>query len=175
MAQIYEAKSDTTNEAVQLREYLKYSGSADDIAMVEQYLSNLERRTASNGNVDLSFGSRLDDSFRSSMGEVGPPDIDAVIPPVVSGTCPLTEILKKTSNRTLDLIQSLQHFSASERIEQSDIDKNGRRRNSTAQEINYVVQIERNSHGYPSVREYRSASTSPQQRSVMDSGTAALH
>ena len=174
MAQIYEAKGDATNEAVQLREYLKYSGSADDIAMVEQYLSNLERRAASNGNVILSLRSRLDDPLRSSMGEVGPPDIDAVIPPVVSGTCPLTEILKKTSNRTLDLIQSLQHFSASERIEQSDIDKNGRRRNSTSQEINYVVQIERNSHGYPSVREYRSASTSPQQRSVMDSGTAAF-
>ena len=174
LAQIYEAKGDATNEAVQLREYLKYSGSADDIAMVEQYLSNLEGRTASNGNVDLSLGSRLDGSFRSSMGEVGPPDIDAVIPPVVSGTCPLTEILKKTSNRTLDLIESLQHFSASERIEQSDIDKNGRRRNSTAQEINYVVQIERNSYGYPSVREYRSASTGPQQRSVMDSGTAAF-
>ena len=174
LAQIYEAKADDANEAVQLREYLKYSGSADDIAMVEQYLSKLEGRTASIGNVDLVSGSKLEDSVRSSMSEVGPPDIDAAVPPALKGACPLTKILKEASNRTLDLIESLQRFSANERIEQIDIDKNGKRRTSTAQEINYVVQIERNSYGYPSVQEYRSGNTSPQQRSVMDSGTAAF-
>ena len=173
LAQIYEAKGDDANEAVQLREYLKYSGSADDIAMVEQYLSKLEGRTASIGNVDLLSG-KLEGSVRSSMTEVGPPDIDAAVPPVINGACPLRKILKEASNRTLDLIESLQRFSANERIEQIDIDKNGKRRNSTAQEMNYVVQIERNSYGYPSVQEYRSGNTSPQQTSVMDSGTAAF-
>ncbi len=174
LAQIYEAKGDDANEAVQLREYLKYSGSADDIAMVEQYLSKLEARTASIGNVDPLSGSKLEGSVRSSTGEVGPPDIDAAVPPVINGACPLAKILKEASDRTLDLIESLQRFSANERIEQIDIDKNGKRRNSTAQEMNYVVQIERNSYGYPSVQEYRSGNTSPQQISVMDSGTAAF-
>jgi hypothetical protein len=172
LAQIYEAKGDDANEAVQLREYLKYSGSADDIAMVEQYLSKLEGRTARIGNVDLLSGGKLEGSVRSSTGEVGPPDIDVAVPPVINGACPLTKILKEASNRTLDLIESLQRFSANERIEQIDIDKDGKRRNSTAQEMNYVVQIERNSYGYPSVQEYRN--TSPQQTSVMDSGTAAF-
>jgi tetratricopeptide (TPR) repeat protein len=173
LAQIYEAKGDDANEAVQLREYLKYSGSADDIAMVERYLSKLEGRTASIGNVDLLSGSKLEGSVRSSMA-VGPPDIDAAVPPVINGACPLTKILKEASNRTLDLIESLQRFSANERIEQIDIDKNGKRRNSTAQEMNYVVQIERNSYGYPSVHEYRSGNVGPQQTPVMDSGTAAF-
>lgn len=174
LAQIYEAKGDDANEAVQLREYLKYSGSADDIAMVEQYLSKLEGRTASIGNVNLLFASKLEGSIRSSMEEVGPPDIDVTVPPVINGACPLTKILKEASNRTRDLIEGFQRFSANERIEQIDIDKNGKKRNSTAQEMNYVVQIERNSYGYPSIQEYRSGSTSPQQTSVMDSGTAAF-
>lgn len=174
LAQIYEAKSDDSNEAAQLREYLKYSGSAGDSAMVEQYLSKLEARTARTGNVDLPSGNQLEGSAPSSMADVGPPDIDAAVPPVINGACPLTKILKEASNRTLDLIESLQRFSANERIEQIDIDKNGKRRNSIAQEMNYVVQIERNSHGYPSVQEYRSGNTSPQQTSVMDSGTAAF-
>jgi len=174
LAQIYEAKGDDANEAAQLREYLKYSGSADDIAMAEQYLSKLEGRTANIGNVDPLSGSKLEGSIRSSMEEVGPPDIDAAVPPVINGACPLTKILKETSNRTLDLIESLQRFSANERIEQIDIDKNGKRRNFTAKEMNYLVQIERNSYGYPSVQEYRSGNTSPQRTSVMDSGTAAF-
>src|SRR5215469_13199639 len=42
LAQIYEAKHDPTNEAVQLREYLKYADNPDDVAMVKQYLSELE-------------------------------------------------------------------------------------------------------------------------------------
>jgi tetratricopeptide (TPR) repeat protein len=175
LAQIYEAKGDAANEVGQLREYLKYSGSADDSAMVQQYLSKLEGRTASIGNVDPpSSGSKLEDSARLSAADVGPPDIDAAVPPVINGACPLTAILKEASGRTLDLIESLQRFSANERIEQIDIDKNGKRRHSTAEEMNYVVQIERNSYGYPSVQEYRSGSTSPQRISVMDSGTAAF-
>jgi hypothetical protein len=72
------------------------------------------------------------------------------------------------------LIEGFQRFSANERIEQIDIDKNGKRRNSAAQEMNYVVQIERNSYGYPSVQEYRSGNRSPQQTSVTDFGTAAF-
>ena len=71
LAQIYEAKGDDANEAVQLREYLKYSGSADDIAMVEQYLSKLEGRTASNGNVDLPLGSKLEGSIPLIDGRGG--------------------------------------------------------------------------------------------------------
>ena len=44
LAQIYEAKGDPTNEAAQLREYLKYASNPDDVAMVKQYLSQLEKQ-----------------------------------------------------------------------------------------------------------------------------------
>ena len=44
LAQIYEAKGDAQNEAVQLREYLKFASDPSDAAMVKQYLSELEKR-----------------------------------------------------------------------------------------------------------------------------------
>ena len=175
LAQIYEAKGDSANEAVQLREYLKYSDSAPDAAMVEQYLSNLERRTNTTGAVDAPAASGAVDSVRSSTREWGPPDIDERVPPVLSdGACPLSQILKETSNRTLDLIENMQRFSANERIEHIEIDKHGKRRSSNAQTVNYVAQFEQNSSGYPRIQEYRSRDSGIRQASVMDSGTAAF-
>src|SRR5215469_6281005 len=44
LAQIYEAKHEPTNEAAQLREYLKYATNPNDVAMVKQYLSELEKQ-----------------------------------------------------------------------------------------------------------------------------------
>lgn len=44
LAQIYEAKGDSSNEAVQLREYLKYASNPNDVAMVKEYLSELEKQ-----------------------------------------------------------------------------------------------------------------------------------
>jgi predicted Zn-dependent protease len=43
LAQIYEAKGDAANEAVHLREYLKFASDPRDAAMVKQYLSELEK------------------------------------------------------------------------------------------------------------------------------------
>ncbi|HEX3351583.1 MAG TPA: tetratricopeptide repeat protein [Terriglobales bacterium] len=43
LAQIYEAKGDRAAEAAQLREYLKYANDPNDVAMVKQYLSELEK------------------------------------------------------------------------------------------------------------------------------------
>jgi tetratricopeptide (TPR) repeat protein len=175
LAQIYEAKGDSASEAVHLREYLKYCENVADAAKVEQYLANLEGHMTTPGTIDHRLGSRAVGSVMSSMRDWGPPDIDASVPPVLgNGACPLSQILNETSNRTLDLIESMQRFSASERIEQIDIDKNGRRRNSSAQTVNYVVQIEQKSSGYPSIQEYRSEGTGIRQASVMDFGTAAF-
>jgi tetratricopeptide (TPR) repeat protein len=175
LAQIYEAKGDSSNEAVQLREYLKYSDSAPDAAMVEQYLSNLERRTNTTGALDAPAAGGAADSVRPSTREWGPPDVDERVPPLLTdGVCPLSQILKETSNRTLDLIENMQRFSANERIEHIDIDKHGKRRSSNAQTVNYVAQFEQNSSGYPRVQEYRSGDSGIRQASVMDSGSAAF-
>ena len=46
LAQVYEAEGDRANEAAQLREYLKYASNPDDVAMVKQYLSELEKQAS---------------------------------------------------------------------------------------------------------------------------------
>jgi tetratricopeptide (TPR) repeat protein len=103
LAQVYEAKRDATNEALQLREYLKYSGKGPDAAMVEQH-----------------------------------------------------------------------RFSASEHVEHVDFDRNGNKRNSSAEKANYVVEIEAGSSGYPSIQEYRAVDGRVQRASFADLGTAAF-
>jgi predicted Zn-dependent protease len=44
LAQIYEAKRDASNEAAQLREYLKYATDPSDVTMVKSYLADLDKR-----------------------------------------------------------------------------------------------------------------------------------
>jgi tetratricopeptide (TPR) repeat protein len=173
LAQIYEAKGDSANEAVQLREYLRYSDSAPDAAMLEQFLSNLERQNNGIHAVITQVASGPDEY--SSMREWEPPDIDASLPPVLSNgdACPLLQILQGTSSHTLELIESMRRFSASEYIEQVDIDKNGKRRNSSTQTVNYVAEIQQNSSGYPSIQEYRSGAGATQNQ-VMDFGGAVF-
>src|SRR5262249_13959517 len=143
LAQIYEANGDSANVVLQLREYLKYTDSSTDTEMVEQYLSNIERHT----KADRS--STKTEKANSAADRWAPSDIDASVPPVLSdgSTCPLAQILKATSRHTLDLIENMQRFSASEHIEQIDIDRNGNRHNSGAAVMNYVAEIEQNSSG----------------------------
>jgi tetratricopeptide (TPR) repeat protein len=168
LAQIYEAKADSAKEAVQLREYLQSADSPDDVALVKQYLSKLELQAGKSATLDYSS---LPSSRR--LWESG--EIDEVVPPVrTDTTCPLPQILKETSKRTEDLIDDLQRFSASERIEQIDIGRNGKRRSSGAEVMNYVAQIEQNSSGYPRVEEFRSGARGIPQAAVVDTGSAAF-
>jgi tetratricopeptide (TPR) repeat protein len=171
LAQVYEAKRDATNEALQLREYLKYSGKGPDAAMVEQYLAALERNTAAMANSEAGGGP---DSSETAT-RVGPPDIDAGVPPVLGDkACPLALVLQGASERTLDLIDNMHRFSASEHVEHVDFDRNGNKRNSSAEMANYVVEIEAGSSGYPSIQEYRAVDGRVQRPLFADLGTAAF-
>lgn len=175
LAQIYEAEGDASNEAAQLREYLKYCDSAPDAAMVEQYLAELERSRTGVAAGDSAEGTGVVGSPRLSMQDWGPPDIDAGVPPVLgNGGCPLAQILKEATKRTLDLIDNMDRFSASERIEQIDIDRNGKRHTSTVEILNYVAQIEEKLSAYPRIREYRAGGTGDRRATLVDFGTAAF-
>src|SRR5262249_10295735 len=172
LAQIYEAKGDFGEVAAQLRAYLKYADSPLDAAMVQGYLSHLEKRT--------SAGFRTDSPESNKAGSApnvwAPPDIDAGVPPVLSdsSTCPLPEILKQASNHTQDLIENMSRFSASEQIEQIEIDRNGKWHNSGTADTNYVVEIEQRSSGYPTINEYRAGGNRIQQTPIIDSGGAVF-
>jgi len=173
LAQIYEAKRDPANLAVQLREYLKYTDSPTDAAMVQQYLSDLERQAAVQHAANtLEAGDKAD----WPSNQWAPPDIDAVVPRVLSdgSTCPLPQILRAVSNHTLDLIENMRRFSASEHIEQIEIDRSGKRHNSGTEVMNFVVEIDQTSSGYPSIQEYRAGTTRINQAPIIDTGAAVF-
>jgi Tfp pilus assembly protein PilF len=169
LAQIYEAKGDVAREATQLREYLRFAQDPPDIAAVRQALAMLEH--SANDRAPLVH--TVTEADKAPQPRWAPADVDEWIPPVLSSSCPLAKILVQTAARTEDLIDNLQRFSASERIELIDTDKKGKRRTATARDVNYVAQITQNSLGYPRVEEYRSGS-GEEQRSVLDSGIAAF-
>jgi hypothetical protein len=106
----------------------------------------------------------------------GPPDIDQVVPPVnADKTCPLPQILKGVSERALELVENLQRFTASERIDHREIGKKGNVRNSQSRVVNYTAQIEHNWSGSLRVEEYRSSPRSDlPQAPLADTGTAAF-
>jgi hypothetical protein len=172
LAQIYEAKRDATNEAAHLREFLKYADNPDDVALAQQYLSKLDGKIAA-ADVAPDLGSPR--KVRS-VRQWGPPDIDAVVPPVrTDTTCPLPRILQEASRHSQDFLENLQRFSANERIDHIDVGKDGKRHRSATQVVNYVAQIEENSSGYPTVKEYRYRSSGIQQPPpLVDTSTAAF-
>ena len=173
LAQIYEAKGDFTKVAASLHEYLNYTDSSSDAAMVEQYLSNLDKSTQA---VRGPHSAETTDKADSASNRWAPPDIDAGVPRVLSNssTCPLPQILKQASSHTLDLIENMQRFSASEQIEQIEIDRNGKRHNSGTEVMNYVVEVEETTSGYPAIKEYRAGVSGMRQAAVLDSGAAVF-
>jgi tetratricopeptide (TPR) repeat protein len=172
LAQIYEAKGDSANEAAQLREYLKYARSPGDIAAVRQYLSKLEVQAGRAMPVGDPPGPMK--ATTPPRRRWGPAEIDEEIPPVLKTACPLAQILKETSEHTQYLIESLQRFGANESIEEIEVGSNGRSRRSTPEVANYVAQIEENSSGYPTIKEYRSGGGEHRQVSVLDTGTVTF-
>lgn len=104
-----------------------------------------------------------------------PEDVDAVVPPVSHDTpCPL-DVLQKSSQQALQLVDNLQRFSARERIEHIEFGKDGKKRNSSAESLNYVAQIQQNEQALW-VDEYRTGEkrTESDQPLLTDTGTAAF-
>jgi tetratricopeptide (TPR) repeat protein len=75
LAQIYEAKGDSENEAIQLRNYLKYATSPDDVAMVQQLLSKLEKHDRKGNTIDYRSGATQRGWFRHRRRAGGRPTL----------------------------------------------------------------------------------------------------
>ena len=170
LAQIYEAKGDRVSAAAELREYLQYAKDSADIAFVKRALAKLDSQPTS---ADPPIKA-ITEASGIPAPRWAPPDVDEWVPPVLNASaCPLPKILEQTSGRTEDLIDGLRRFSATEHIEQSDLDKNGRKRIYSVSEVNYVAEIVQTSSGYPRVEEYR-AGPDDRHAAVLDSGIAAF-
>ena len=172
LAQIYEAKGDRDNEANQLREYLKHATDTADLALVKNALQRLENPAPASKAPDAPSSATVVRPAEIPRRSWAPADIDEEVPSAqLDVTCPLGQILEQAGQRTQGLIDSLQRFSADERIEQIDFDKNGKGRSRASQIVNYVAVIQ-SSSGFPKISEYRTGSAP--ETSVVDTGSAAF-
>lgn len=88
-------------------------------------------------------------------------------------SCPLLQILEGASERATEMVENLQRFTATEKIEHTEFRKNGKPRYSTNQVFSYVAEIDQ-SPGSFWVEEYRSAKTQGEPPPLSDTGTAAF-
>jgi hypothetical protein len=102
-------------------------------------------------------------SASPAHGNWGPPDVDAVVPPVAAGiACPLPQVVQGVSQRVQELVANLQSFSAKEVIQHQEISPNGKPRPVRTRKFDYFVSIEERRPGTLSVEEYRDGSLSLQ-------------
>jgi len=104
-----------------------------------------------------------------------PPDIDQLPPPVRPGvSCPVHDVLSGVSARARELMDNLQEFSATERIEHVEVDRHGNRHARASAIFTYVAEIRKSRTGSFEVEEYRNGSTSQSfPASMATRGTAA--
>lgn len=81
-------------------------------------------------------------SYANSAGAWAPPDIDEQVLPVASdASCSLPQVLQGVSHSVKQLMGNLDRFTATERIEHREVDKNGRLRPPKARSFDYLVSI----------------------------------
>jgi hypothetical protein len=129
---------------------------------------------------DAVFEDKLSDCSGKASPELppawGPADIDPL--PVLlhqDEPCPLSSILQSASHRARELEDSLQKFTARERIEHLEIGKNGKPRNNTSSMFDYVAEIV-DVGGGAYINEYRNqvSDFTATHAPLADTGTAAF-
>jgi hypothetical protein len=88
--------------------------------------------------------------------------------------CPLPEILRGASERATEMVENLQRFTATEKIEHTEFKKNGKARQSANQVFSYVAEIDQGPAGSFWVEEYRLAKSQGETPPLSDTGTAAF-
>ncbi len=90
-----------------------------------------------------------------------PPDVDEVVPRVApDAACSLPEALQGASQRVKELVANLEQFTATERIEHSELDKKGNWRPPLARSFKYLVSISEVRPGMLNVEETRDGGAS---------------
>jgi hypothetical protein len=85
-----------------------------------------------------------------------PHELRETVPPVdptVSSSC--EDILRGVGERMSEFVQTLERFTATEKLEHFPVDRNGARKSPETRSFNYVVSISRNSVGTFLLDEYR--------------------
>ncbi len=188
---ILSMKRDYVAAAEELKGFLKLVPTAANAAQVRQHIAELEKLATSPPQPSVSqkipaatavaSETKLDLAFSTNWGPIdtvaatsdpagqgpsrkwAPPDIDEAIPPVSPGVpCPLNQVVSGVSSRAKQLMDNLQQFGATERIQHINVDKNGNAGRPASATAKYVASIQAIANGGLEVHEYRDGAVSDQ-------------
>lgn len=188
LGSILEMKQNYAEAAEEFKAYLKVAPTAENAEKVRQHLVELARLSASGppampkdlpSSVAVASAAEFQSATLTNWEKIGrsaagnpkppalalpqswlPPDIDEVVPPVsLNVPCPVHEVVSGVSSRAKGLMDNLQQFSATERIEHLKMDKAGNPAGSASATFKYFAEI-REAHGGVEVDEYRNGSSS---------------
>jgi hypothetical protein len=93
-----------------------------------------------------------------------PHELEESIPPVDPAvSCPAEDVLRGVGARMSEFVQSLERFTATEKLEHFSVDRNGARKSPQAREFAYVVSVSQNSIGTFLLDEFRDGKMDPEQ------------
>ena len=85
-----------------------------------------------------------------------PHELETNVPPTEPGvSCPTEEILRGVGQRMTEFVETLERFTATEKLEHFSVDRNGGRKAPETRSFTYVVSVSRNSVGTFLLDEYR--------------------
>jgi hypothetical protein len=93
-----------------------------------------------------------------------PPGIDDIVPAVEAGVeCPRAQVITGAGQRMKELVENLQKFSATERVEHFNVDAAGSRGKPEARTFDYVVVLTLSNADVFQLDEYRNGRVDPSQ------------
>ncbi len=126
-------------------------------------------------SLDPSF-QHANDAAQENIVVLPTPQADNEMPDEISDDlpCPLSQILHGASERAAEMVDNLQRFTATERIEHTEFRKNGKPRKASEELFSYVAEIAQGRAGAFWIEEYRSSKTMSDAPPLSDTGTAAF-
>lgn len=156
-------------EAIQtLQAFLRDSPQSPLAPQVSALLAQLEKQksvSASNtGNIDSQIATAGADPLSavprpelSTTQTWRPPDVDDAKPVLTPGiTCDTSQVIEKSGQRVLDLVENLARFAADEDMFHQSLDAYGIPTNTETRKYDYTASVSLDPHSVVSIDEYRS-------------------
>lgn len=195
LAQIYEAKGDRPNEIAQLKEYLKFANNPDDVAMVKQFLSQLEGSESGPDNLAAQRQAEIRNSSSERTAEegrkAGEPSLSETslngetisersgakpryedLPP----GCNLEDVLPEVERRIEEFVDNVQKFTATESLVHESFNGSGHVARAERGKYDYIVAIDESIPGLLQVNEHQYSHSSSEaiRANVVTKGLPAL-
>jgi tetratricopeptide (TPR) repeat protein len=175
-AQAYEHQNRPAEANKELQALLAEEPTGPLADQAHEEMAKLQTPTAANVDPSGSPSAEIEVPMPASSNWA-PPDIDQA-PPDTESTppCSLPDVLHKTADKVMELVDNLQRFSAEEEIEHTELDKGGYLLLTRTGHFKYVAEIKEVPTHRLAVNEYRNSTLAPNvfPSRLATTGTAAF-